>query len=285
MKVAFFASDKPRERILADAVLTGAKRHGHQVEMVPLGQELEPGTYDVICMFGVKSNLRWKAHRAEGSTLIMFDKGYSRDGNTGASKKWEYFRFSVNDHHPTRFLMERDFPEDRWNALGLTIRPWRQQGEHIIIVGSSAKYHAFYDLPEPNEYAAKLAEQIRQKNNREIIYRPKPSWELARPIPGTIFSNRGPIDPALKDAWAIVTHGSNSCFEALMAGIPCVVLGNAIGRPISSTRLQDVKDPLMLEDPARLRLFSALAYHQFTNTEFATGMPWEIMQEEIYATA
>lgn len=284
MKIAFFSSDKPRERILADAVLKGAAKHGHETLLVPLGQELEPGSYDVICICGVKSIHRWHAHRRAGTTMVMFDKGYSRDNRTGAQGKWEYWRVSVNAHHPTDRLMSRDYPADRWNRLGLEIKPWRKRGHQIVIAGSSEKYHSFEGLDDPTGFATGIVEKIRKRGcARPIVYRPKPSWDGAVKIPDTIWSSgRETIQDVLRNAWCLVTHGSNACFEAMLAGIPTIILGNAVTRPISTTSLALIESPKCEADPARLKLACALAYHQWTKPEFTSGLAWEYLLAEIY---
>lgn len=282
MKVVFVASDKPREAVLGEAFVAGARSHGHDAEVtrrpdggVPPADVVDA---DVVAMVGVKSAAMFAANMRMGRTCLMFDKGYSRHRKDGA-RTWEYWRVAVNAHQPTRYLPAMRMPNDRWRALGVDVRPWRQRGAHIVLAGSSAKYHAFHGLHDPTRYAAKVAGQIRHLTNRTVIYRPKPSWRDAVPISGTVYSGaQQSMADVLHNAWALVTHGSNACFEAMIAGVPCVVLGDAVARPISSTALQEINLPRLAEHVDRMQLLANLAYCQWTVSELASGAAWPSIQ-------
>lgn len=273
LRVAFFASDKPREQHLADAFLKGAAVHGQRTEKIALSAEPDVGRADVVAMVGVKSRLLFERVVAAGAVPVMLDKGYVRTRRAGA-RIWEYWRVSAGAHHPTgSSLMRRKMPSDRWDALGLECAPWRARGNQIVIAGSSAKYHAFYGLPEPNEYYSELVLDIQARTQRPIIYRPKPSFKDAVPIEGTDFSTGDEnITDALWGAHALVTHGSNACFEAALLGVPSIVLGDAVAAPISSRDLDEIETPMRGK---REQWFHNLAFHQFTEQEFSDGIAWE----------
>lgn len=282
MRVAFLHSDKPREGLLADAFLAGAEKHGHTTAAVLLGDDSFAGKFDVVCMVGVKSRELFAAHQRAGSMVVYLDKGYSRHrGSVG--RTWEYWRVAVNAHQPTKFL-DREFPPDRWAQLGLEIAEWRESGTHVVLAGSSAKYHEFYGLKEPTAYMRGIVRELRHITERPLVYRPKPSWREAVPITKTRFSgSEESIGDVLADAWALITHGSNACFEAILSGIPCIVLGDAAAKPLSSTKLSDVEAPYLASRKQRLRWAQALAYHQFTQAEFASGAAWDVIKEEVHA--
>lgn len=270
------ASDKPREKRLAEAFLAGVRKHGDS----GVRSHKCVAEADVAVMVGVKSRETFRANRDAGRSVIMVDKGYSRHRLPG-EKDWEYWRVSVDAHHPTSHIM--DFRDTRRVAkMGVGLKPWRTWGKHIIIAGSSAKYHDFYNLPHPTEYAEQLVERIREMTDRPIMYRPKPSWKEAKPIRGTLWSgNDQHIDRALIGAWALVTHGSNACFEAVCAGVPCVVLGNAVARPISSASLDSVESPRLAPEAERRRWLCGLSYCQWTMDEFASGEAWATIRPQI----
>lgn len=276
MRVVFFASDKPREQALAKAFLRGASFHRCHVEQRPLCASPDVRGADVIAMVGVKSKTLFDLTLAAGAVPVMLDKGYVRTRRSG-SRVWEYWRVAVGAHHPTETsLMRHKMNSDRWDALGLEVSPWRSRGNQIVIAGSSAKYHHFYGLPEPNDYYRDLAAQIRARSQRPIIYRPKPSFKDAQPIDGTEFSdgNENILD-ALWGAHALVTHGSNACFEAALQGVPSIILGDGVAAPFSSRTLEDIENPIRGK---REQWFANLAYHQFTEREFRDGMAWQVMR-------
>lgn len=283
MKIAFLHSDKPRERLLSDAVLRGAAKRGHVTEAFPLGQPPEPGQFDVVCMVGVKSRDLFHAHHRAGSHVLYADKGYCRSKGPGPVRGWEYWRVSIDTHHPTDRLMEREYDDIRWRRLGLEIMPWRTVGSHVVIAGSSQKYHDFYGLKNPTTYARDLVRDLRGLTERPLVYRPKPSWRDAVEIRKTRFSGgTESIHDALTDAWALVTHGSNACFEAVISGVPSIVLGNGVARPLSSTSVAEIERPRLASDEERHRWAHALAFWQWTLAEFASGEAWEFLEGEIH---
>jgi hypothetical protein len=281
VKVRFWASDKPRERILAEAFVTGVKAFGDQADTRSLGEEITPDC-DVAVMVGVKSKELWRAHQRMGVQLIYLDKGYDRHDRGDGSRVWEYWRCAVNAHQPTA-KFRPDYPTDRMEAFEWEFKPWRKSGSHVLIAGSSAKYHSFYDLKEPNDYWRKAIKQMNTK--RFIVYRPKPSWKEAQAIEGTEF-HHGPnmpgIDDDLKNAHVLVTHGSNACFEAMLAGVPSIVIGDAVAKPISSTELTDIEKPRLASDAERKALLAFLSYHQFTMEEMCEGIAWRTLRQEIF---
>ena len=275
MMVAFIASDKDREQELAEAFVAGVKKHGDTSTSI-VDFDNPP---DAVAMVGVKSRELFNACRAAGIHTIMLDKGYQRHRTPGR-RIWEYWRVAVDGHSPSEELLKEKRPTDRMN--GLTIKPWRSSGKHIVIAGSSAKYHSFLDLPEPTEWSTNLVAKLRQYTDREIVYRPKPSWRDAVPIDGTRFSGGNEnIVSVLKGAHALVTHGSNACFEAILEGVPCVILGGGVAGPISSKNIELIEQPVMVSERRRMKWLAALTYCQWTVEEFASGMAWEHIRKQI----
>lgn len=283
MRVVFCHSDKPREHLLADAFAEGVRRHGDSCEMRALTPDHATVPAEVACMVGVKSRELYQAYYQQGTHIVYLDKGYSRHARPGPVKVWEYWRVSLDAHHPTKFLGNPDMPADRADDLGITMQPWRKKGSHIVIAGSSEKYHAFYGLRHPTQWAQKIVKQIQgAAPGMRIIYRPKPSWKDAVPVEGTEFSRDGDIFDVLEGAWCLVTHGSNAVFEAVCEGIPSIVLGDAVAKPISSTALEDIPNPRLATYGQRHQWLANLAYWQWTLQEFAAGKAWEFLRPKIY---
>lgn len=285
MRVLFWHSDKPRERLLAEAFIEGVRSHGDVGEMRSLSPDAPADpSFDVACMCGVKSVELFRRHTRAGLQVVYLDKGYCRHKSTSATRIWEYWRVSAGGHQPTRYLMSVKRPGDRLAQLGLRIEPWRDEGEQIVFAGSSAKYHQFYGLSGPTSFAQKICRKLHALTGRPIVYRPKPSWHDAEPIEGTIYSEHPEmIGDVLRGAHALVTHGSNSCFEAVLAGVPCVIIGDAVAKPISSTKIEDIEAPMFVSDKVRRQWLANLSYCQWTMPEMASGQAWSIIRQQIYA--
>lgn len=273
MRVAFFRSDKAREGVLGRAFCSGVRALGDDVQMLSLTDADRCSEFDCAAMVGVKARGLFELTRAQGTHVISLDKGYCRK---------THWRVAVNAHHPVDYVGRARHQPDRWERLGIDVAPWRSQGRHIIFAGASPKYHEFSGLPPPTEYAAGVVRRLKKLTEREIIYRPKPSWKGAEPVDHATYSvHQKKMDDELRGAHALVTHGSNSCFDAMVAGVPSVILGDGVARPISSTAIEDAENPRLASNDERMQLLANLAYCQFTLDEFADGRAWSVLRPQI----
>ncbi len=269
------------EQKLAVAFVEGLKRHGDKGKIVTrdVTKPCSINT-DIVAVVGIKSAEVLKAAKNSGTPFILFDKGYQRwEREGGLYKHW---RVSVNGHHPTETLMDIKRPRDRVKQLHLKMKPWRKKGRHIIIAGSSAKYHRYYDLPDPTEWAQGVVDEIRKYTDIPIHYRPKKSWKAATPIKGTVWArSRIRIEYPLMNAWALVTHGSNSCYEALLQGVPSIILGVGVTKSISSTSISKIANPRLADIGDRWQLLANVAYQQWLLREYRSGEAWAVLKEQV----
>lgn len=284
MIVGFLHNDNPRERLVAEAIMAGVRVHGDTGWSVSKGEAKANGyqAADVYVMVGVKSASQFHEILRGGAHVLYLDKGYLRHVAPSGPRVWEYWRVSLDSQHPTEAVLSKSYPDDRYRRWGKPFAPWRKGGDHVVIAGSSEKYHNFHGLDHPTAWAADVAKIINKRTSWPIIYRPKPSWKAAVPIDGTTFS--GPeqtLEGVLRNAWCLVTHGSNAALDAILLGIPCVVVGGGVAKLISSSDLNDVDDPRLASDDERHRWLSALAYQQWTKPEMASGEMWSHVRRQI----
>lgn len=283
MKVVFLCADKDRESALADAFLEGVTKSGDEGEKVFKSRDIDFDLGDAFCMVGVKSLKIFAQVRAAGKHVIYFDKGYFR--HRGPNRTWEYWRIAVDDHHPTDYVGRAKHGPDRWDTIAKRrmVRPkdWRD-GPHIIYAGSSEKYHNFVRLPDPTTYAQDIIKQIKAITNRLIIYRPKPTWLDAVPVEGASFSGRNDnLWDLLQHAKCLVTNGSNASFDAVLEGVPSIVLGNGIAKPISSHSLKALEEPYRATTEERDQWLWNIAWSMFTEAEMQTGLAWQAVRAQL----
>lgn len=278
MKVIFLHSDKPRERILAASFCEGVNKYpGDTAFTKPLDPEAPVDeSADVAVMVGVKSLDLWTRYSRTGCNVVMLDKGYTRHTSPGAVRAWQYWRMSMNAHHPTSYLMKYSRPDDRMRALNLSFKPYQGTNRNVLLAGSSEKYHRFHGLPEPTQFAQKTVKRINSFWNGDIVYRAKPSWKGAVPITGARFDNKKDLYEELSTTHCVVTHGSNICFEALLAGVPVIVLGDAVAKPICNAELCTINSGYFPSAVEVRQWASNLAYCQWTLGEFASGNAWRV---------
>lgn len=291
MKITLYLSNKrgetePKDRELAlgNALKAGFERHGEAVEIRPTGEFVRPDWESQLAVvIGIKGHSKriFEEYRRGGRHCMLVDKSYI--GRT------EYVRLSVDGFQPAYAHTARR-PGDRWGKIRdefrIEPRPLRERGEYIIYAGSSQKYCDWHELGDATEFARGRCHAINKQTHSEMLlmYRPKPSWvaghpEDARPILNTSFS--GPdvkLGVLLPRCQALITHGSNAAVEAVIAGVPAVVIskGACAAERVAESAIENVMLPRFPADQERLQWLADLAYLQFNVEELADGTAWEI---------
>jgi len=227
---------------------------------------------DVVCFYGLAGNLMqiFKDYRAMGTQTVFLDLGvWGRKGE----KYPDYHRVAINDYQPTAYFQQGATPE-RFLVFERQIQPWQYDGEEILVAGMSERASQVWGLGHATDHARAMIEEIRRHTNRPIAYRSKPSWMEAVPIEGTRYA-MGPLNEELRKAWMVITYRSNVSVDGLIAGVPCIVLGDHPALVMSHNDLTRIEDPLRLPDPARLQFCSDLAWQQFSLREMRTGYMWK----------
>lgn len=279
MKIAFLRNAHQREQMLCTALRRGMAAHGDQLEVLPYDDDPRDLECDAVAFIGMKCR-EWHQHcRATGKRFLYFDKGYFYPKEKHASAKApivQCWRVSVDTTQPLEHLSDAQHPIKRWDGFGPRPTPWREPmpDGHILLAGSSLKYHEFHGLPHPTAYFQAIVDDLRRHTDRPIHYRPKPSWRAATPIDGTEFVPSGSFEFQAKGAHAIITHGSNAALIGMLSGIPSIILGNGIMRLISSTELTEIEKPYLASEDERLQLLANLAWSQFNLREFGDGTAW-----------
>lgn len=237
---------RQRSRHIAQAMAEGVRRAGDR--LVPV-----TGVADACVGYGWKFAPMMRRHKA----FAYADLGYwGRDS---------YYRFSVNGWSPDRYVRQ-GLSRERFDRLGLTIKPWRTGGKEIIVAGSTAKAcveHGF----RYQEWEAKTIERLKGCG-RPVVYRPKPNDHSATSL--GVQMDRRPISEALGSAYAVVTHHSNTAVDALLAGIPVHCETGAAAA--FSVPLEEIPEAPLLE--GREQFLWDVAWLQWTLDEMRSGEAW-----------
>lgn len=275
MRVAVVRGVGHRAGRIAKALMVGIPLAGDEAIEVPVtfynGPDMDGAAY-----YGLRGRCldAFRDYRRK-SFVAYVDLGYwgRRDGGTYSG----FHKVSVNDRHPTAYFQKRAYPSDRFDHHRITIKPWKKDGKHVLIAGMGAKAAPIEGF-KPNEWEIAAAKEIRRYTDRPIVYRPKPSWREAIPIDGTIFSDRSQsLNEALQDCWAVVSHHSNVCVDALIEGIP-VFCYHGVAKPMGLQEIALIEQPLYPDD--RHQWCCNIAYTQWTPSEMASGAMWAHLKQE-----
>ncbi len=180
------------------------------------------------------------------------DHGYMKRGYYDG-----YFRVSKNGLQADWWSDENaeKYPADRFRSMGVKPTPWKKNGTHIVFAPIATAVANLRGI-HPGEWNGVVRDEIKRWTDRPVVVKEKQSDV--------------PIGEALKDAWCLVTYSSNTAIDAILAGIPTVVLGPSAAEPVS-WGLSDIEVP---HYPDIEPWLNWLAYQQWTLEEMKRGECW-----------
>lgn len=170
---------------------------------------------------------------AQNQEWWEIDRGYFKPNHFDG-----YYRIS---HNGIMAPMQCNaLPSDRWDRLGIALRPWRDdlEGKPVLICPPTDAVEKLYDITADfTDFPLTDHKRIRDKRSNV------------------------PLEEDLSNCSKVITYNSAVALEALTRGIPayCHLLKADINRG-------DDRRPL----------FNWLAYNQFTLNEFKSGEAWKI---------
>lgn len=154
-----------------------------------------------------------------------------------------------------------DAPAERGALLREQLKPWRKQGHHVVIALPSLSYGQAMGI-DTAPWIKSIEARVMAATDRPIIVRRK---EEPRPI-----------SEDLNRAWALVTHSSNACVDAVLAGIPAFVEPGAPTAPLGNTDIAKLECP-ELDD--RDAVINSLMAQQFTLPEMQNGTAYRYLSQ------
>jgi len=289
MRVCSWDNPKHARISLLEALARGAEASGATVESGDLFRNINHRIirqYDAHLVYSRMYNFADRVIdkcRHLGKPVLVIDSGYIRRG--------EYYAVGLGGINYEADFKNANSPADRFNALGVEIKPWREGGEYVLLCGQRV---IDITLPcKPPQWAAVMRDVVRSVTDLPILYRPYPSEpKVYSRIDGTLPS-RGSLEDDLADAALLVTHTSNVVIQALLEGIPCVTTGKGVADRVVSIGLKPEPEPPLptwargkaalirhvLDAPRhtlpdRVPFFHDLAYAQWTKDEMESGLPF-----------
>lgn len=235
----------------------------------------------VAVFYGLEGNIPeiFRHYRDTQRAAVYIDLGYW--GRREGGRFTGFHKVVVNARHPTAyFRARRPGLPSRFDRFRIHPAPARYNVQGLILLAGMGDKGALAEGYQPESWERDTLERIRDICERPVMYRPKPSWKTARPIPGTIHSPRD-RDIPWPQISAVVTHHSNVAVEALLEGIPTVCAGG-VARQFSWS-IEDLAggNPAPLPSiEERLAWCEDIAYTQWSVAEMASGACWRHLLDE-----
>ena len=291
---------KERERKLFEALRKGALQHGDTIDMMPSGEfDGVQQDCDLAIVFGCKGSSRRisEAYLKQSKQIMFLDKPHFRPIGLGEKGMKNLWRLSVDGFYPHHYF-RCGRPSDRFDRWGITFKPWRddnKNGKHILVAGSSQKFHDFHLVRgSVHDYYKGILRRLNDGWTGPMVYRPKPSYAVRhsdeiKPMTGKstarMSSPQDRIWKELENCWCLVTWGSNAALDALISGVPILTVGDSIAKTMSKCDDSNeltwrIDDPWHPTDSERHQFFCDIAYCQFTPDEMKSGEAWGLILEQ-----
>jgi hypothetical protein len=273
VKAVIHVNHAEHQRTHGAAMKAGMERHGVAVEFAPFDR---PEPCDVAVVWG----WRQAAVNTSGAAVLVMERGHLPDRMAYTACGWN--GLGRRGAYPTAALMG-DSAGLRWNRhFAPLLEPWRHEREPagatapeedaVVIFGQVDGDASLYNLRQGFQAWAEGMAKAAAVHRRPIVYRPHPlsvrygnTWHPA----GTELSIHRPLADDLARAWLAVTYNSTSGVEAVLAGVPIVVM-DAGGMAWDVAR-HDVGTPLR---PDRTAWAHDMAWTSWTMEEIAAGDAW-----------
>lgn len=247
-----------RYRKVADAMIFGIARCGDTAYAHSIDAPMLKNA-DVAVCYGWKRNAQYRDY----PRFVYADLGYwHRD---------THYRLVAGSWSPDGYVRAQ-LPRSRLDLLGVSVNPWRTDGDTIVIAGSTGKSCVEHGLGY-REWETRVAAQL-QGCGKRVVYRPKPTDRNKAPLRGVEY-DYGPLAETLARSWALVTHHSNAAVEALVAGVPVHCETGAAAA--FSVPLDQIANPPLLE--GREQFLADVAWLNWSVDEMRSGAAWAHMKE------
>jgi hypothetical protein len=203
-----------------------------------------------------------------------------------------YLRYSFDGVFPTTgFYFDRDVDPSRWGKISrdlhLSLKPWRTQGNHILIC---LQRHGGWSMGglSVQAWLDQTVIQIRQySRNRPILVRTHPGDKKIKSIlkinhKNVHLSTNERLVDDLRNAWATVVYNSSPSVASIIEGVPAFITDpvpqHSQTYEVANTDLSRLENPEMLDRQAWIEKIS-MCHWSFE--ELRSGEAWRFFKKYI----
>lgn len=231
----------------------GLKKHGWRVGLYNRDHFSSVPTCDLFVMWGIRRQDLIKQQKARGREVCILERGYILN-------RFQYASVSFGGGLNGRGIYRGPLNDpSRWQQhFAHTMKPWREQEGHALIMGQVPGDTAVANVDMPAFY--KKAALAFCDLGIPTRFREHPRFH----------KTERPLEKDLANARCVVTWNSNSATDAVLAGIPAIAMDEgSMAWPVTGHSF------FPPPKPDRTQWATALAWKQWRDDEMTTGYCWE----------
>ena len=240
---------------------------------------------DINVIWSVLFNGRMAGNQAvweQKKPTIVLEVGGINRGTT--------WKVGLNGINRDAYFGEQNNDRTRADHLGLVCKPWRSNGDFILICGQHDKSVQWQNMPTMSNWFLKTYEEIRKHTQRPIIFRPHPRCMLPeierglrnvyRQAPTKLPGTYDDFDMSYDRIHATVSYSSNPGVHSIINGIPAFVGTASLAYDASNDIdfLHDIENPFM---PDRTQWLNDYAHTEWTVQEISQGTPIKLLTSKL----
>ena len=251
-----------------DAFANSLNNNGHDVAYNDLSA-------DVNVIWSVLFNGRMAGNKAvweQQKPTIVLEVGGINRGTT--------WKVGLNGINRDAYFGPSGNSSDRVRLLGLQVKPWKYDGEYILIAGQHDKSLQWKDMPAMATWVHDTITFIRAQTDRPIIFRPHPRCPLPaiehdfkhvkRQEPLQIKGSYDDFDMQFDNIWATVSWSSNPAIHSIIDGVPAFTGPSSLAFDVAEQNLRNIENPLYGD---RTQWLNDYAHTEYTIGEISQGIP------------
>jgi hypothetical protein len=244
--------------------------------------------YDVAVIWSVlwhgrmtKNKQIWEINRELGKPVIVLEVGGIKRGTT--------WKVGLNGINRDAYFGPGGNDSTRSSSLGLSVKPWRTNGEFILIAGQHEKSEQWRNQPRMSRWVMETIESIQAQTDRPILFRPHPRCRLDaietqyknvyRQEPRQIPGSYDDFDMGFNNVYCTVSWTSNPGIHSVIEGVPAYTSTSSLAWPVSIKSLTNL-DNLPLPD--RQQWLNDYAWTEFTIEEISQGLPLKRLTDKLF---
>lgn len=224
----------------------------------------------------------WEKAKQNKKPVIVLEVGGIQRGTT--------WKVGLNGINREAYFGPKNNDSNRAEKFNLNLRPWRKNGEYILICGQHDKSLQWKNMPPMSQWVMNTIEEIQSYTDMPIVFRPHPRCPLHdiehqyknvyRQQPVKIINSYDDFDLTFNRVYTTISYSSNPGLQSIIAGVPAFVGTSSLAYDVANDIdfLHDIVDPFR---PERQQWLNDYAYTEWTIQEIAQGLPLKILTEKI----
>lgn len=262
-----------------DAFEHSLKKAGHEVVLNSFKSDVDV-IWSVLWAGRMQRNRDvWQKAQKNKKPVLVIEVGGIQRGTT--------WRIGLNGVNRDAYFAPSGNDSSRVKQLGISMKPWRESGDYVLVCGQHEKSQQWQGLPPMKKWVENTVRELRQYTDRKIVFRPHPRLpvrfdsKLDNFVCQTPVKKQGTYDDydiRFSGAWAVVNVCSNPGIHAVLEGIPAFVSASSLAYPVANHDFSQIESPVT---PDRTQWLNDLAHIEYTLKEIQQGIPLKYLTKKL----